>query len=306
MRRLLVVCLIGLFSGVACYQYQIAFGQDAGDLKWPLCGARALLAGSDPYDCRVIMSTGQPGPTNPLTAALVVMPFAWLRPPLAAGLCFGLSSALLAAGLLRKGEWWRLLVFLAMPYWAAMQVAQWAPLVFACCLFPALLPLSLAKPHLGIAVLLPRLTWRNVLACGTFGVVSLLIDPTWPMRWLPQTSSYDGVSPLVVMPFGPLLLLALVQWRDQGARQLLALALVPQRLFYDQFLLWLIPRNARQVLLLTVMSWIGYLLSFFVFGINQGFMLAMLYLPTLAMVMWPRISAVVTSGPQSTCGEAPA
>src|SRR5439155_17748165 len=125
-------------SALLCYKYQVAFKGGAGDLSWPLCAARAVVSGSDPYACPHLMSTGKPGPTNPLTTALVVILFTPLNAESAAGVFFGLSSALLAFGLTRHGDWWRLLVFLAFPYWAALQAVQWSPLLSAVRPYPAL------------------------------------------------------------------------------------------------------------------------------------------------------------------------
>ncbi len=115
----LVAAFIGIASGLLCLQYQISFGRGAGDISWPLCGAQAIFAGGDPYLCPHLLSNGQPAPSNPLTTALVILPFSFLPPAWVAGCFFGLSSAFLSLGLTRDGQWWRLLVFLAFPYWAA-------------------------------------------------------------------------------------------------------------------------------------------------------------------------------------------
>jgi hypothetical protein len=287
MRRIIIAVTIGLVSAVLCYQYQVAFARGGGDVSWPLCAGRALLAGTDPYACQVRMMTGVLGPTNPLTAALAMLPLVWMADPWAAAVFFGGSSALLAYGLTSNDAWWRLLVFLSFPYWNALQTVQWSPLLFAVALYPSLLPLTLVKPHIGAVIAITHLTRRRVAACIAFGLLSLVVDPTWPLRWLPQTSTYEGMVPLLVLP-GPLLLLALTRWRDERARVVLAMAAVPQRLWYDSFLLWLVPRTPRQMLLLAGLSWGSYFAWYFVPTFGLVWHLTLVYLPVLAMVLWPK------------------
>ncbi len=257
--RVIVALAIGLVSAVLCFGYQSAFARGAGDIAWPRCAALALMDGRDPYACEARMSTGLPGPTNPLTTVITILPLAVLPPEMAAAVFFGLSSALLAFGLTPHGAWWRLMVFLALPYWAALQTVQWSPLLFAVALYPVLAPLALAKPHVGLAVLLPRLTPLRVAACAVVGLSTLLLDPDWLWRWLSQLSPYDGFIPLLTLP-GLLLLLLLPYWRDRTVQTCLLLALAPQRLFYDQLLVWLIPQTRREMLLMVAGSWLCYLL----------------------------------------------
>jgi len=54
---------------------------------------------------------------------------------------------------------------------------------------------------------------------------------------------------------GPLLALALWRHRDRDAHLLLLAALMPQRWFFDAFILWLIPKTRREILLTAFVSW---------------------------------------------------
>ncbi len=83
----------------------------------------------------------------PLPAAIVRLPFAWMRPEIAAGVFYGISSGLLAFGLSREG-YERLLIFLAYPYWACILTAQWAPLIMASAFFPSCCPQPWPSPSL--------------------------------------------------------------------------------------------------------------------------------------------------------------
>ena len=57
-----------------------------------------------------------------------------------------------------------------------------------------------------------------------------------------QAHNYEHFIPLLVFP-GPLLLLALLRYRDRDAWLLLLAALMPQRWFFDAFTLWLIAEG---------------------------------------------------------------
>ena len=76
---------------------------------------------------------------------------------MAGALFYGLSSALLAFGISRHG-YHRLLVFLAYPYWGGLLAVQWSTLIFASAFFPLLLPVTMAKPQLGLPVALTNLS----------------------------------------------------------------------------------------------------------------------------------------------------
>jgi hypothetical protein len=190
----------------------------------------------------------------PLTVAFFGLPFVWIKPDLAAGIFYGISSALLAFGLTRQGRQ-RLLIFLAYPYWAGILTAQWPPLIMAASFFPLMLPVVTAKPQLGLPVALRNLTWRGVLVSSLLLLLSLLLMPRWPMYWLLNTHSYARFVPLFILP-GPLLAFALIRHRDPDARLLLLLALMPQRWFYDAFILWLIPKTRREIVWTVFLSWI--------------------------------------------------
>jgi hypothetical protein len=181
------------------------------------------------------------------------IPFAWMRPEVAGGAFYGISSALLAFGLSRHG-YHRLQLFLAYPYWAGIMVAQWTPLILAGAFFPFLLPVALAKPQLGLPVALTTPTRWGLTACGVLLAFTFVIMPGWPRLWTGHFHLYERFIPLFVVP-GPMLALALLRWRERDARILLLMALVPQRWFYDMFILWFIPKSRREILATVFISW---------------------------------------------------
>lgn len=288
--RIIIAIAIGLISGLICGVYQQRFGRGAGDLAMPLCQGAALLRGADPYAaCRGFQSDGvTPNTANPITTVLITMPLLPLPAPLAAGIFFGLSSALLSWGLTRAGQTWPMLTFAAYPYWQAMQTVQWAPLLLATFYIPELIALTLAKPHVGAPVAL-SVRWRRwpVAAAVALGLASLIVMPSWPLRMLGGGvgAPAEYRSPVLFIAGLPLLLAGL-RWRDRHARYLLLLSLVPQRTFYDQLLAFGVPRSRRPLLFLVAASWLCYL--GWIFSPNPAipWHILLIYLPALAIVLY--------------------
>jgi hypothetical protein len=247
--RLVVSGAIGLFSGVLTWFLLQRLGLGAADFNWAYDAARALVAGRNPY-----LGTPSGVIPYPLPAALFALPFAWLSRGAAAGAFFGTSSAILAYGLTKQG-YLRLLVFLCYPYWAAMITAQWTPLLAASACFPLLLPLTVAKPHIGLPVALTNLSQRGVVGLLAVLALSFLMMPSWLWQWIPQLGGYQHFFPVLVVP-GFLLLLAGLRYRDQDSRLLLLASLVPQRWFYDPMILFLIPKTRRELIFTLGFSWL--------------------------------------------------
>jgi hypothetical protein len=241
--------------------YQITFERGAGDFEWALYAAQDVLRGENPYDRELYV--GQVA--YPLTTALVAIPFAVLPlpPEIVAGLFLGLSSMLLAWGITAQGEpYWRLLIFCSFPFWQCIQFANWTILLFAGWYIPLLSFLSVAKPHAGLPILVERLSLTVIAICAAITGLAFLILPTWPQEWLSTLGPYTGGPALLVLPLGPLVLLALLRWRHAEARLLFWAALVPLRPIYDQLILFAVPTTARQLGLLVGLSWV-YCLFFF-------------------------------------------
>jgi hypothetical protein len=243
--RITVSVAIGCMSGAFCWFLMKRLHQDAADFRWALHLAHRLLARQNPYDT--------PFEQYPFPAGLFALPFVGLPPELAAAIFWGISSSLLAFGLTQHG-YSRLLIFFAYPYWAGVLTVQWSPLIVASAFFPLLLPVTLAKPQVGLPVLLTRLSWRGLLACILVALITLIALPHWPVLWLRQLGNYQHFIPLFVFP-GLLLLLALLRFRERDAWLLFLSALMPQRWFFDSFILWLIPQSRREIVWTVFFSW---------------------------------------------------
>lgn len=244
--RVLLSSGIGLFAGFYCWYLMRHTHQGAGDFISAIRAAKDLLANRNPY--------ASPQQLYPLPAALFGLPFVDTAPEIAAGIFYGLSSAMLTFGITRQG-YHHLLIFLAYPYWAGMLTVQWIPLIMASAFFPWLMPVVLAKPQIGLPVATTHASLTGAAACLLVLLASFLIMPHWFPLWMGQLSGYSRFIPLFVFP-GPLLVIALLRYRDRDAWLLFLAACMPQRWFYDAFFLWLIPKRRRQIVLTAGCSWI--------------------------------------------------
>jgi hypothetical protein len=279
-RRLAASIAIGLVSAVLCPVLNRGIGDRPIDFMWSWFAARDLVAGRDVYAAQSHVDLIP----YPLPAAIIGLMFVPLPMPAAAAGFVGLSSGLLAFGLLKDGEWWRLLLFASAPSFSALTAVQWSPLMTAVLIYPALMPLALAKPQFLIPIGLSRATAGRVAACAAFGAVTLAIDPTWPLRWLAKVGPYGGFVPVLACPA---LLLALWQWKDPRARHLVFMACMPQRYLYDSLMLWTIPRTRLEMLIMCAASWVTHAVAFFVLAFRgDGATLTALgvYVPTLIVI----------------------
>jgi hypothetical protein len=121
--------------------------------------------------------------------------------------------------------------------------------------FPLAFAFCFAKPQIGLPVALSHLSRRGLAAGAALLLTSFAFRPLWPMEWISQVHGYRYFVPLLVLP-GPLLALALWRWRDRDAWLLFLASVVPQRWFYDSFLLWLIPKTRRSILATVACSWV--------------------------------------------------
>lgn len=299
--QLLIAGLVSLTSGSCAFLILVASGWGAADFAWALRAAGDLLAGRDLYRY-------PPGPyaiPYPLPSALVAIPFVALRPELGAATFIGLSSGLLAWLLLRqRGQAWWLLIFGSWSYWYALIFAQWSPLVVSMAFLGPLLPLVLVKPQIALPMLVLKPPTRAGMALTVLtGLLSLLLYPPWPWVWLDQIGSYQGTRPpLLSLPLGPLLLLALLRRRDRRAWLILAMALMPQRMVYDQLALLLVATTRRDLLLMVICSWATLPAILYFGGWSelpggwQNWVILTLYLPALFVLLQPGLRQGSTPG----------
>lgn len=248
-QRALTAAAIGLTAGVIAFLLHSRPGFHP-DYVLPWQAARYWLGGRDPY---AALPGGLPEPfTTPLlypfTTVLAAVPFARLALPVASAATMGISAALLT-WVLSAGGWPMLWILASAPFAMAVNLGQWSPLVLVAALQPSSGALALLKPNLGAAVLAWRPAPRALASAGIALIGSLVLFPTWPLRWLDAVRSVPGHPAPVLAGHGAglLLLLAALRWRRDEARLLLAMACVPQLpLFADQLPLLLVARTVRE------------------------------------------------------------
>jgi hypothetical protein len=221
------------------------------DAMW--VAGRSLAARTDPF-VAVQAARGVLGfpLLYPMPAILVTLPFAVFSISIAAALWTGVSFGLLSFGLSRHA-WWPLIAVASLPAVESAQLAQWSPILTCMALFPAVAVLALAKPTTGGAIALaylPNTARRSVIVGGAVLVlVSLAIMPTWIGRWTSVVLAATHFRPMILRPFGWVLLFALLKWRRPEARLIAFLAIVPQAgMAYDALPLVLVPSSRREAM----------------------------------------------------------
>ncbi len=289
-RRAVFAAGVGIAAGFYAWAGIVLHrGQFVPDFQFFWSSARILLSGQNPYHG---FPTPVPDPLYyPLPTVLAAVVVAWLPLAVAAGIAVGLSAATLAWVL----PSWRWPMLASSAFVMAASQGQWSPLIVVGAVVPAAGFLAVLKPNLGLASFAWRPTLRGIALAGLALVLSLVALPSWPWDWLRNLRTLEGHPPPLFTLSGAFLWLALLRWRSAEARLLLAMAAVPQLLFFaDQLPLWLIPRTRSRTTLLSAFSLAGY--GLFYLSLDQGdryvpaaapFVLGFIYLPALAMVLFP-------------------
>jgi hypothetical protein len=272
-------------------------------------GARALLAGSDPYQ-----AVG-PGRTfewhtalvYPLPAVLLALPLGGLTLQMANAVFAGVGAGLLTLALATCGGF-ALFGLSSWCFLSALIIVQWSPYLAAALVFPALGAVALAKPHVGLAVVAARITRPMVLGGLALVGLAFVAQPDWLVEWWAAlhapTQQVAGSRPVHTMyrsfaslPFGPLALLALFRWRRPEARVLLVLALVPVTTLPQELLplFVAVPRRWWQSAVLSAGSWCVFTVDVHLslssrpmpemFALNGTLALWSVLLPAVAMVL---------------------
>lgn len=266
------------------------------DLFPPIEAARRLLSGIDPYSTYAFLYRGLPNAPYPLTSLIALSPFALFPGQFAIAAAWGTFNGLLVYGMLKVAKPWRFLIFLTTPYILAFCLHQFSVLMAAIYLLPSLLPLTLVKPQGGIPIILVHLTKRRLLWIVGFVLITVLIYPAWPLAWWHYAKNYDGIIPLLLLPLGPLMVVALLKWREKDTAFLFLMACMPQRVMYDIVPLYLLPKSFRQMAILCILSWATFIPLLFMvkdwwFPEQQvRYSLIACYLPLLVMQVAPVLS----------------
>jgi hypothetical protein len=267
MQQLLVAVAAGVYGCIwALVQWKLGDGSPSDfDQVW--YGARALLAGADPYQ-----AVGPKGTLlvwdwplyYPLPALLIATPLTIL-PVIAARVCFVTASAALLGYAVSRDGLERLPLFFSASFIMAAKAAQWSPLLVAAALLWPASWLLVAKPNVGAIVATlaaKRAWWSAIIGAAVLVGISFVVRPDWFNAWRANVSSAPHFAPLITHRGGFVLLLAALKWRRQEAWLVLAYALVPHTpVLYETVALFLIPSSRRQSLLLACCSGIAFALQ---------------------------------------------
>lgn len=299
-QRVLVALLIA--SIAASMQYFVpAGGRSPSDFSPLWHGAKALLAGQDPYALIGPEKTlDLPSAVNyPAPALLLVSPLTVFPEILAGTLFVFISSALLAFGATRAG--WQLLpIFPSIVFMTSARIAQWSILMTAVVFIPLLGFIGIAKPTASFPAIASS-SRRSALVAAAAGFVvlvgaSLLIAPSWPARWWAVVQDVDYFQPPILTLRGAAIALVLLRWRREEAWLVFLAACMPQTWYpYNGLMLLAVARTYREACFLSLLSSAGWLVcyQYFVGGFRseetrfamQSCLIAVGYLPAVLLVL---------------------
>lgn len=262
-RRFAVAAAIGLLAGAYWFYASWANPTGVSDFDQLWAGARAMLAGQNPYQVVRANAAGPVGPFPynlyyPLPALIVVAPLAILPIVEARALFCALSFGLLAF-LLTRRSWHPLAGLASGAGLMTLTLAQWSALTAATVLVPALSLLSATKPNAHIAVFVSYRRWRSLIISAATGavffVIAFAVRPGWIGEWLGAINRDPNLGPIGFHPLGWLLLLALLRWRRRAARWLLVACFLPGTpVVYNALPLFAFPWSFRTTLVLALLS----------------------------------------------------
>lgn len=230
-------------------------------------GARAFVAGSDPYQ---LIGPGREfnwwNLTYPATTLVAMIPFAvFSNEALATILFVCLSTVTLVWGSTGDG-WHRLPAFASLAFVIAAAAGQWSILLASSFFLPVLSIFWIAKPTLGIAIAAATPAARSLIIGLVAAVcllgVSLLVLPHWPQDWISNVSASSHFMAPIARGAGFAIAANLLRWRRPEAWLVFILACAPQSPgVYDLLLLLVIvPATYREACVLSLASTAGGLL----------------------------------------------
>ena len=278
-------------------------------------GARALLDGHEPYTTVRALNTRHDvvwGLLYPMPAVLLGACVAWLPLTAARALVAAIAAFCLALLVSRDRGKWPILLSGAMR--SSVSLVQLTPFLACATLVPWFGWALAMKPNAAVAV------WSSVrnrkalaISAGVAAAVitaSLLVDPAWPIRWRDAITGPHFLRPLVMRPFGAVLLLAALKWRRPEARWLFVTALIPSTAnVYEALpLLTVMALSFREALVLSILSHLADIGAYALradasyaalANANAMTMLWLFYIPVLFLILRRPNEPVALSHPAS-------
>lgn len=294
-RILLVACIAVAFAFFTYITANPTFVTTDYEYLWR--AARLWNSGVNPYDVMPRAAWLHIWPLfdplfYPLPGVLFVGLFASWPLAISQVIFISLASAFLAWRMSRRALW-PLLIFLTPSFWMAAFIGQWSPWLTLAALAPSAGFLLACKPTIGLACFCYRPTWRGFVSGLVVVAFSLALMPSWPWEWLDNLKHVQRHPPAILTPGGWILALAVLRWRQREARLLLAMACVPQLLFFaDQLPLFLVSRTRREAVLFTAAGalvgaiWVSrHFMRYAAVQLTGPYVMLACYLPALWIVM---------------------
>ena len=287
---------IGLLSGTLYWaMFSVHHGSDFLVFHF---ASKVWLSGKNAYAIGLPIMRGSPHPVAepfyyPFPALVAIAPLTWMSVRVAGATFVGVSSGLLAFGVARESTE-RLPIFLGAGFLVAAAMGQWSPFITATLVLPVLSPLAVIKPNLGLATALAKPTATRIIGGVLVLLVTLVFQPSWPAEWMRNLRALPAHPAPVLVPGGSLVLLGLSRWRRPEARLLVAMACVPQLMYFaDQLPLWLVARSRREGLFLSATSLVAWAIALEATtraGVqpvlnSSPYVLAGVYFPALVLVL---------------------
>jgi hypothetical protein len=222
-----------------------------------------------------------------LSAPFTFIPLDWARPVMIALGSFAFTWTV------TRRTWWPLWFLLSgAMLWSWIDV-QWAPLLIAAALTPALSWMLAAKPTLGFALWGGWPSRMALIGGALFVALCFVVWPGWVPEWLAAVSRTPH-KPHLLRPGGFLLLLAALRWRRPEGRMLALLSLVPATTaLYETLPLVLVAESKREAMGFAVLTMAAHLLFFlgpqgpWPVGAEYQWwvLLALVYLPAVGLVV---------------------
>lgn len=264
------------------------------DIDFLYVAARGLVHGLDPYEA--VRGSGLPYPLfYPGTAPVLLSPLGLIPLHLAASLFLAGGAGALAWVWSR--EPWRLLGLASAPLLHAVVVGQWSPWLTAAVGLPWLGLVWAAKPSVGLAYLAGWHSRGALIGMGLLTAVSLVVLPHWPQHWFQSIHDAPYYVAPIKRPFGWVLLLAFLRWREPEGRFLGLMALVPHTVSLQEALPFLlVARSRRELLAMLGLGWACWALMMWrvpltpqnvppMLAAQWPYLLALVYLPPVVLLI---------------------
>jgi hypothetical protein len=276
---------IGLAAALWTSTPSFLYTEPGGDFGARAVGqARDLVNGFDTYS-RTYDTLTVP---YPMPVVYLGLPFvvAGIDYGLAGAIFIGLTTAWLAFAVTRQNQYWRLILFLSYPYIENIKDVQFAILYCLVMLYADRLawPLTLIKPQLSVGIFMDKPKPRSLLVGAVMLLITLLLDPQWPVKWLGTIHFHTGATIPILCPFGFILLISIVKWRRREWRTLFGISVLSKRAFYDHLLAWLLTDTWQEMVILTALSW----LAFFIYRGTGDFSITVIFYLALFVMMLRR------------------